>query len=530
MKLIHILIIAALITALSLPAGDTRAAPDETTITVEIYTDEYLQYSASGTCSLREAITAAVNDAPFGGCPGGVAGESTLISLPGGIYYLSLSGVDDANAMGDLDIYEAAGAEVITISGTGTYSTNIYAGGIDRIFDLNSYANVTLRDLALSNGQSDPGDAHFGAGGGIYSDGNLTLQAVNINTNIAGRGAASAPGGAIFNGGFLNIVDSSVVSNHTLSGFGSASAADGGGIYNNATMLINTSKFLHNYTGDGGGTDGTGASGGNGGGIFNNGSLELGDTLFNQNHTGASSDYLGHGGHGGGVFNAGDAVFYSTTFVANYTGAGTQHAGGNGGGIFNHGTLDLYNATLAYNYTGTGGTGLTTGQGGHGGGLFSDAIASIYLTTIAENFTGSGTPNGNGGGIYITGTTKYLSESIVANNTSHGTSLDCYALLDNPRYNLIENATNCVFNGTPVGNITGLDPMLGPLQQFSDYVIAYPLTRSSPAIDKVLSGCSYATDQRWSSRPIDGDQNGSALCDIGAIEMGMPSFIPMIMK
>jgi hypothetical protein len=258
--------------------------------------------------------------------------------------------------------------------------------------------------------------------------------------------------------------------------------------------------------------------------------MEVGDTIFNQHHTGASSDYLGHGGDGGGVFNAGFAGFYSTTFVANYTGAGTQHTGGYGGGLFNHGTMEVYNSTLAFNYTGAGGSGLTPGQGGHGGGLYSDASASIYLTTIAENSTGSGTPNGNGGGIYLTGTTKYLSESIVANNYSLGTSLDCYALLDNPRYNLIENATNCAFNGTPVGNMTGLDPMLGQLIEFGEYVIAYPLTRSSPAIDKVLSSCSYDTDQRLSVRPIDGDQNGSALCDIGAIEMGRPFFMPVVIK
>ena len=497
---------------------------------MEIFTDEYLQYSATGTCSLREAITAAVSDAPFGGCTGGVAGESTLIALPGGTYYLTRPGVDDVNSIGDLDIYEVAGAEAITISGAGITSTDIYAGGIDRIFDLNAYANVTIQDLALSNGQSDPTDAHFGAGGGIYSEGHLTLQAVNINTNIAGRGVTSARGGAIFNAGHLDIVDSLVISNHTLSGFGSASAEDGGGIYNNATMLVYKSKILHNYTGDSGGTDGTGASGGNGGGIYNNGNMEIGDTIFNQNHTGASSDYLGHGGHGGGVFNAGNAGIYSTTFVANSTGAGTQHAGGNGGGLFNHGTLDLYNSTMAYNSTGTGGTGLTPGQGGHGGGLYSDASVRIYLTTIAENSTGSGTPNGNGGGVYITGTTKYLSESIVANNYSLGTSLDCYATLDDPRYNLIENAINCVFNGSPVGNITGLDPKLGPMQQFGEYVIAYTLTRSSPAIDKVLSSCSFGADQRWSSRPIDGDQNGSPLCDIGAIEMGRPFFIPLLMK
>ena len=104
-----------------------------------------------------------------------------------------------------------------------------------------------------------------------------------------------------------------------------------------------------------------------------------------------------------------------------------------------------------------------------------------------------------------------LNQSIVANNISlGGTSPDCYATLDNPSYNLIEDATNCIFQGTAIGNITGQDPQLRHIFFFGEYNYGFPLSRSSPAVDKVLSSCYMESDQIGALRPLDGDNNGSA--------------------
>ena len=188
---IYTLIIIALIAALSLPASNTIAIPGETTIIVNTGNDDY-DYTPNGTCSLREAITSATEDFAFGGCTGGVAGESTMISLSAGTYNLVLEGVDDYNLSGDLDFLEVAGGgEVITITGTsivGIGDTSINANGIDRVIDVHPYATVILQDLTVSGGQSLLTDSHNGAGGGIYNEGHLTLQNVTISNNISGRG------------------------------------------------------------------------------------------------------------------------------------------------------------------------------------------------------------------------------------------------------------------------------------------------------------------------------------------------------
>jgi CSLREA domain-containing protein len=530
MKAFTIFFITALITAVLLPTGSAAALPGETTIVVNTLTDEY-DAIPDTTCSLREAISAAVSDAPVGGCAGGVPGDSTNISLSMGTYLLALPGVDDANAAGDLDIYESAGsAEPITITGTHMALTLIDGGGIDRVLDINPYATVILHYVGVTNGQSQ-GDTHFGYGGGIYNEGNLTLQDAGVTSSVAGRDTTNAPGGGIFNAGTLSVYDSLFRYNQTLTGVGSNPAGSGGGIYNNNILHMTGTLVSANYTGNGGSTPDSSANGGDGAGIYNNGTMDIYGSMFSYNSTGDSSTSVSHGGHGGAIFNAGTAEIYTSTFFSNVTGDGSKYAGGNGGGVSNTGVMIMANSTVAGNLTGRGATGPTNyGQGGYGGGLYSSGSASIYLSTFVDNRTGTGTPYGNGGGVYLTGTTKLLEQSIVANNSAAGTSPDCYAYLDNPRYNLIENATNCVFQGSAIGNITGQDPQLSEFRDLGTYMAGYVPLRSSPAIDKVLSSCYSNSDQRGSLRPIDGDQNGSAYCDIGAVEIGMPFFIPMIFK
>ncbi len=53
--------------------------------------------------------------------------------------------------------------------------------------------------------------------------------------------------------------------------------------------------------------------------------------------------------------------------------------------------------------------------------------------------------------------------------------------------------------------------------------------------DKFVAGAGEqggvgARDQRARVRPIDGDSNGTALCDIGAFEAPLNLFLPLIMR
>ena len=63
-----------------------------------------------------------------------------------------------------------------------------------------------------------------------------------------------------------------------------------------------------------------------------------------------------------------------------------------------------------------------------------------------------------------------------------------------------------------------VNPLLGPLQDNGGGFLTHALLGGSPAIDAAaLLGCE-ATDQRGVLRPVDGNADGVAVCDIGAFE------------
>jgi hypothetical protein len=67
-------------------------------------------------------------------------------------------------------------------------------------------------------------------------------------------------------------------------------------------------------------------------------------------------------------------------------------------------------------------------------------------------------------------------------------------------------------------DILGADPRLMPLDDNGGPTRTHALYPDSPAID-AAGDCELATDQRGVVRPQDGDGDGIALCDIGALEL-----------
>ena len=101
---------------------------------------------------------------------------------------------------------------------------------------------------------------------------------------------------------------------------------------------------------------------------------------------------------------------------------------------------------------------------------------------------------------------------------------DCAGTLTSFGNNLMRNDDNCTVNGSaPTVTI----PMLGPPQNNGGPTQTHAPLAGSPAIDagEILGcrdnlGALLLKDQRGFRRTLDGNRDGTAQCDIGAVEFG----------
>jgi hypothetical protein len=215
------------------------------------------------------------------------------------------------------------------------------------------------------------------------------------------------------------------------------------------------------------------------------------------------------GGGGIRVFNATLTLLNST--VTNNTAFG---GGSGGGGILNFAfgagnSLTLINSTVSGN--------TSTGDQGGGGILNFLGVVKLFNATVAENTDDAS----GGGGIFNVGGLVELTHTLIANNMvgfdcggmdvgfSFGYNLDSdgtCSLVDPTDFSMgMADLGELVNNGGPTSTHA-----LGPDSQATDG--GNPLGCMDP------SGAALTTDQRGVARPMDGDGEGTAVCDIGAYE------------
>ncbi len=362
-----------------------------------------------------------------------------------------------------------------------------YGGGM-----FNWTGSPTLDNITFYGNTAGKGAAYYGGGGmfNIYSS-NPILTNVTFIANTAGSGGGmynhdSDPtlndvqfidNKAIDSGGMNNYSGSNPILNHvTFSG--NRAQVNGGGMANssNSNPILNKVFFIKNSAGD------------YGGGMANfECSPSLIDVEFSDNHAGRE---------GGGIYNGGNSkpVLTNVTFVDN-------SAKTNGGGMLNNGSRPTLTNVTFYNNS----------AGEYGGGICNTFSSGPTLTNVT--FTGNQAPHGSG--ICNVGGRFTLVNGIVWGNKPAQEQVYNDNVKPDIRYSDIEGG----YPGT--GNLD-VNPRLGEFDYYGGPTRLFSLQSSSPVIDQGSAEGCPDNDQAGNHRPVDGDANGSAICDMGAFEYQNP--------
>jgi predicted outer membrane repeat protein len=146
----------------------------------------------------------------------------------------------------------------------------------------------------------------------------------------------------------------------------------------------------------------------------------------------------------------------------------------------------------------------------YGSGMYNYDHSNPVLTNVT--FTGN-TAGTHGGGMYNSTSSPTLVNAILWNNTPNQIINESSASTPAVTYSDIQGGY------TGQGNIN-LNPNLGSLANNGGSTQTHALTAGSPAIDSGSPITCPPTDQRRFPRPVDGNNDGQAWCDMGAYEYG----------
>ncbi len=504
-----------------LGAGAWPEAAQAALINVTTTADEY-DSTPNATCSLREAIRTANDNADFGGCTHTGPFNIENIFIPAGTYVLTRAGIDeDLNATADLDVTSS-----LNLNGNSAATTTIqggtgYSGRILHVLSGTvTVQNMTIRDGNVPNGR---------AGGGVRTEPGSTTTMFNV---VVGLNTADGNAGGILNRGTMTLNSCAVTNNQTLNAVGG-----GGGIFNSpgASLTINDGRILNNETlGDPS----------HGGGIHNDAgaTLELDNTTIDGNIAGDPGVLNTRDADGGGIYSLGNTTIDRSTIGNNRalrptsSGGGIGLAGGAitridrslvtlnevrvGGGISDQsgGSLIVENSAITDNLAEASCGGIAVfvvdqaivrnstisgnsaedsfGSGGGGGGICSSAQmlilenttisnnsandhgggmkinfgdALLLNVTIANNTSNAdGISGGSGGGLFVVSgnnSTVALRNSVLAGNLENnvGDHDDCDGVMLLQGHNLIQNTSGCTLVGSDSTDKLGVLSGLGTL-------------------------------------------------------------------
>lgn len=455
----------------------------------------------AGTASINQARitgnTASGNSADQGG--GGVFNQGGDMSLSGVSITDNLADGSSGSGGGVLSNGGSLSIEGSVISNN---QANRAGGGLE-IAATATTATTELTEVIMENNNAGvaPAVAAPGNGGAIHVSGN---NSIDIDSGRFNNNLAALEGGGLWNSvANMTITNSSINNNSSLGG---TDSHDGGGaVFNNGGTISISNAEISNNTAD--------VELGSGGGILNitNGVITLNNVIMQGNSASRAGGALED--NGGGTM----VTMNNVSLIGNSTG----DMPGNGGAVHitGMGSVSISNSEVSGN------TAVN-----EGGGLWNFSNASLVVT----NSTVSGNSSPLGGGLFQNGAGSgfIVNDSTVANNGENSVAVAQGGTINvnnsiitggvsgilTGAFNIIEDS-EVNFVGSP--NTVGESAMLADLANNGGNTQTHAIS-AGPAIDTAdANGCggnTRLTDQRGVIRPVDGDGEDGANCDIGAFE------------